>query len=215
MKSFTDASIKQKLTQIIMLTTCVSLLLACGAFLAYESVAFKQATLRDLTTLARTVGDNCAPAVQFMDKKTAEDALSTLKTEPHIVAAAVYAPDGTPFATYKREKGKSLGPSPFSRQQYAQFRNGNLVVLKNIPIKGKTAAVVCLTYDMGEMHARLMRYAGIAFMVLLVSSLVALALSSRMQSIISKPILRLAETADPLRRRRTTPSAQTTAEGMR
>lgn len=195
MKSFRDISIRQKLTRITMLTTCVSLLLACAAFIFCEWVTFKQGSVRDLSTLARTVGDTCAPAVTFMDKATAEESLSALKTEPHIVAAMVYGPDGKLFASFQRDPAKPSRLARFSRQEYAQFRDSHLVVLKNIRMDGQIAAAVCLTQDMGEMHARLSRYAGIACIVLFISSMVALVLSSKTQAIVSRPILRLAETA--------------------
>ena len=130
-----------------------------------------------------------------MDKTTAEESLSALRAEPHIVAATVYAPDGTTFASYHRDPAKPSRLSRFSRQEYSRFRDSHLVVLKNIRMDGQIAAAVCLTQDMGEMHVRLTRYAGIAGIVLLISSLVALVLSSKMQAIVSRPIQRLAETA--------------------
>ena len=195
MRSFTELSIKQKLTYAMMLTSCVSLLVACGAFFAYETVVYKQTTIRDLSTLARIIGDTCAPAVTFLDKKTAEESLSALRAEPHVVSAQVYTPDGKLFAAYQRERGKPTGPSLFARKQYARFESGSFVVLKNIPVNGKTAAVVCLKYDLGEMQARMSRYVGIACAVMLMSLLVAFGLSSRIQALISKPIVQLAKTA--------------------
>ena len=52
-----------------------------------------------------------------------------------------------------------------------------------------------LESDLEEMHQRLMRFAGIVALVLLVASVVALALSLKLQSVIATPILHLARTA--------------------
>ena len=195
--SFSDISISRKLTRIIVLTSCVSLLLACGSFLAYERVTFKRTMTLDLSSLARIVGDNCASAVMFLDKQTAEETLAALRARPHIVRASVYTPDGKLFAEYERgHVPDSVSPvSGFRPKEHSEFRNGNLIVQRNVIVDHKTVAAVVLQSDMGEMSARMTRYAGIACIVLFLSSLVALLLSWWMQTLISKPILRLAKTA--------------------
>lgn len=197
MRSFSDTSIRHKLTLIIVLTSCVSLLLACGAFLAYERVTFERAMTEDLSSLARIMGDNCAPAVTFLDKKTAEESLNSLRARPHIACAHIYTPDGRVFAEYSRDGEASAHcvPSDFTHGKHSRFHKDHLVVLRNVFTDGKAVAAVILTSDTGELSARMNRYAAIACVVLLVSSLVALLLSSRMQALISKPILRLARTA--------------------
>ena len=197
MRSFRDASISRKLTRIIVLTSCISLLLACGSFLAYERVTFKRTMTGDLSSLARIMGDTCAPAVTFLDKKTAQESLTALRARPHIVSACVYTPDGKLFAQYDRGEKDDVAPSPseFRRKEYSEFSGGNLVVLRNVVVDKSVVAAVVLRSDTAEMRARMTRHAGIACMVLILSSLVALLLSSRMQALISKPILQLADTA--------------------
>ncbi len=194
---FSNNSISRKLTRIIVLTSCVSLLLACGSFLAYERVTFKRTMTGDLSSLARIIGDNCAPAVTFLDKAAAEESLATLRARSHIVYASVHTPDGDLFAEYDRKAdGRRYRPHlDFSKKEYSHFHRGNLVVLRKVRTDGKVVAAVILVSDLGEMSARMTRYAGIACIVLVISSLVALLLSSSMQTLISKPILRLARTA--------------------
>ncbi len=194
---FANTSISRKLTGIIVLTSCVSLLLACGSFLAYERMTFKRAMTSELSSLARIIGDNCAPAVTFLDKKTAEESLATLRARPHIIYASVCTPDGKLFADYGSKPGDKHHSTTyyFRTSEYSRFVDGNLVVLRNVKIDGKDIAAVILVSDTKEMRARMTRYAGIAGVVLLLSSLVALLLSSGMQAVISKPILRLARTA--------------------
>jgi two-component system, sensor histidine kinase and response regulator len=197
MRSFRDASISHKLTRIIVLTSCISLLLACGSFLAYERVTFKRTMTGDLSSLARIMGDTCAPAVTFLDKKTAQESLTALRARPHIVSACVYTPDGKLFAQYDRTEKDDVArsPSEFRQKEYSEFSRGNLVVLRNVVVDKNVVAAVVLRSDTAEMRARMTRYAGIACMVLILSSLVALLLSSRMQALISRPILQLADTA--------------------
>ena len=65
MTSFRNLSLKIKMTLIITLTSCVALLLACAAFVAYELHSFRSNLVLELNTLAEITGKNCAAAVSF------------------------------------------------------------------------------------------------------------------------------------------------------
>jgi len=71
MHPFQNTSIQRKQMLVIMLTSIVSLLLACVGFVAYEIIAFRQGMVRNLTTLAQIVGDNSSGALDFNDPKAA------------------------------------------------------------------------------------------------------------------------------------------------
>jgi len=102
MRLFRDLSIKRKLQLIIMLTAGAALVVACGAFLAYDRLAFRSTMTTDLSILAEIVGSNSTAALSFNDPKAAEEILRGLKAKPHIVAAAIYTSDGKVFARYIR-----------------------------------------------------------------------------------------------------------------
>ncbi|HEY9422724.1 MAG TPA: ATP-binding protein, partial [Thermoanaerobaculia bacterium] len=72
---------------------------------------------------------------------------------------------------------------------------GRLLLSTEIVLDGETVGIVLLASDLEELRERLLRYVGIGALVLLASSLVALLLSSKLQRLISEPILRLAQTA--------------------
>src|SRR5881409_2460923 len=102
MRRFRDLPIRQKLTFVNVLTSGLTLLLACIALVAYERVTFRHAMLQKLMTQAQIVGTNSASAVLFDDPGAAATTLAALKAEPNVMAAAVYRKDGTRFATYVR-----------------------------------------------------------------------------------------------------------------
>ena len=56
--SLRDWPIKQKLTAILLLISGLVLLLTAAAFVTYEVVAFRQMTLKDLSTLGRIIAAN-------------------------------------------------------------------------------------------------------------------------------------------------------------
>ncbi len=75
------------------------------------------------------------------------------------------------------------------------LEGGYLTVFRPIILDGERTGVIYIQSDLQMLYARLKRYAVIVVIVLLASSLVAFLLSSRLQRLISKPILHLAETA--------------------
>ncbi|MGC9949246.1 MAG: response regulator [Bryobacteraceae bacterium] len=194
MRSFRDISIKRKLIGIIMATSTVALTLACSTFLAYELVTYRKTATQQLATLARIVAENSTAALAFDDRRSANEMLAALRAEPNLAAACIYTKDGRPFAVFLRgESRRDLPRRP--GPQGAEFRNHRLTLFQRVFFEGDWIGTVYLKRDLQDMYARLERYAGIALGVLLLSSLAALLLSSRLQRVISEPTLRLAEMA--------------------
>src|SRR5438093_13778939 len=96
---------------LVTLLTCTTVvLLACGVLAAYEVVDFRRATLRDMSILADVLGKNTRAALAFEDRAAARDTLLALQAEPHVVAACLYAPDGSRFADYLRSGAADAFP---------------------------------------------------------------------------------------------------------
>src|SRR5439155_5070651 len=125
----------------------------------------------------------------------AENILSALGAKSHVVAAAIYGPDGKLFAKYVR---KGVPSPPLPRQASAagyRLEHGYMVVFQ--PVLDQNHAVlgtVFIRSDMQEAAARLRQYVGFTLLILLGSLLIAFALSSQLQRAISGPILDLAHT---------------------
>ncbi|MDO8589260.1 MAG: response regulator [Armatimonadota bacterium] len=194
MRYYRDLSIQRKLSALTMITSCLSLLLACAAFLTYEFVTFRDATVRNLTSLAEIVGSNSTAAVAFNDRTTAEEILSALKDEKHVVSACIYDAQGHVFARYVRV-GVTTARLPDSPDKPGyRFEGGYLHLFRSVETDGDSC-MVYLQYDLQDMKARLKRYVWILAAVGLASSLLAFALSSKLQRVISEPILHLVRTA--------------------
>ncbi len=191
---YRNRSIQQKLRLIIMATVGVALMLACGLVLAYDYADFRNSMRNDLVLLAEIFGSDSTAALTFGDHKAAWQLLSELSARHHIVAGCIYSADGRPFASYLR--GDAQGECPLLRQSAGNwFEDGRLIVVKRIILDRQAIGAISLESDLDEMHARLLRFTGMVVLVLLVTSLLALGLSSRLQRIISVPIGHLAETA--------------------
>jgi len=51
-------------------------LLACAAFIGYDTVTFRETIVRNLSTQAQIIGSNSASALLFNDPQSAENTLS-------------------------------------------------------------------------------------------------------------------------------------------
>jgi signal transduction histidine kinase/CheY-like chemotaxis protein/HPt (histidine-containing phosphotransfer) domain-containing protein len=191
MFSFT-LKLRHKLTLITMATSVVALVLACAAFLGYELVTFKRTLTRDLATLGDIIGDNSTAALTFGDNEAAKGVLGSLRAQHHVLSACVYGPDGRPFATYRRDAGDE--PAWPERAKLDGFESSHqwVSVFRPITLDHDNIGTVYIRSDLGEMQAREKRYAWIVGIVLLASSLVAFALSNRLQNGVSGPLLHLA-----------------------
>jgi signal transduction histidine kinase/DNA-binding response OmpR family regulator len=178
-----------------MLTSSVALLVACAAFGAYELAMYRRATATDLSTMAQMIAANSPAALAFDDTRAAEETLAALSAAPSIVAAGLYKKNGALFANYQRGDAKADVLPREPQEDGYSFQNDQLTLFRRIRLEDRVVGTVYLKADV-RIYDRLRSYAGIIGVVMAISSLVALGLSSKLQRIISAPILHLAETAN-------------------
>ncbi|PYQ22183.1 MAG: histidine kinase [Acidobacteria bacterium] len=190
-------TIGQKLTSIAMLSSFAALVSASIAFLAYDLHTIRQSLARRILTDAQIVGFNSVSPLLFNDAETATTTLGGLRAEPAIVAAIVRGQgDARPFATYFRD-----GPSaarlalPAHVAPGPVFAADHLLVSEPIRFEGRPIGTLVIQADLAEIHSRQRRYAGIVLAVLGGSFVLALGISRLMAKTISRPIVRLADTA--------------------
>jgi signal transduction histidine kinase len=198
MLHFQDQPIKHKLTLLGVLASSSALLLACTAFFAYDLWTFRDAMVQRLSTQAKIVGYNSSAALLFKDPKTAAQILTALTAEPDIVLAAVYTREGAIFAGYDRnsEIVTEAGSLPkLLGMQTDGYRFGwdYLELFQTIVFEGKPIGTVAIRASLTIVKVRLLKYLGIATVVLLVSVLGSAFVSVKFQQRISKPILGLVE----------------------
>src|SRR5467141_2054182 len=190
-----NLSIKRKLTLITMLTSSLALILSSVSFLIYDLVSFRHLLTQDLMTQAEIIGYNSAGAMEFKDEPAATATLSALTAKEDIVTAVLYRPDGKIFAHYFR--GNTTFPAYLpSRLQGNghRFEGGYLEVFHDVTLSGERVGTLFLQSDMRQWSIRARRYASILIVFVLISGLFAFFVSSRLQGLISNPILHLEDT---------------------
>ncbi len=194
MRALRDASIKWKLTLIIMCASTVALLLISAAFVTYEIITFRESMAGDISTLAEMTGLRSTAALTFDRKKDTEEILGALSVKPHIVAACIYNKDGKVYAQYpKNIPADSLPAAPGDPGPH--FDKDSLGFFHPIKLDGETIGTLYLKSDLLELHDRLIKYGRIIALFMLASSFVTFLLSSLLRRVITEPISQLAEAA--------------------
>ena len=194
MRPFRDLSIKRKLEGVILITSTVALLLACGTFVTYELIAYRRTMAQDLTTLADVLANNSTAALAFKNASDAQEILGALKKESRVVAAGLYDKAGHVLAGYMRIDAVEDLPAAPGPEGY-RYTGGHLVLFRPVVLNGNPIGTIYVQADLRAMYARLRIYSTVAAIVVLAAMLVTLALSAQLQKIISNPILALTNTA--------------------
>jgi two-component system sensor histidine kinase/response regulator len=190
-----DQSIGRKLQGIILATCGVSILMACTALAVYEDLTFRTELARALGSAAGIAGSNSTAALVFTDAPSARETLSSLRAQPHIVEACIYTSNGTVFATYARAGADPNFTPPVRKFEGTVFTPHAMILFQPIRLDGEEIGTIYLKSDLGELYARGKGFAEIVLVVILASSITAFFLASRLQRVISEPILELARTA--------------------
>src|SRR5438552_3363731 len=194
MSSFKNLSIKSKITWVIMLTTCTALLIACAAFLAHELSTFRRAMVVELSTLADVLGQYSSASLRLNMTNYGENALAAVRLEKQIIAAALYK-EGKIWAKFPRDRADAAFPANVTGESH-EFRDNSLFLSRPVldPDNNPLGAIF-IQSSLDQTYGRLRRDVGIVLAVLLASTIVALIISSRLQGVISEPILQLSHTA--------------------
>ncbi|HEX9023061.1 MAG TPA: ATP-binding protein [Geobacteraceae bacterium] len=200
MDSFSDISLKRKLTYIIMLTSIVSLCIAGAAYVTYDIMTLREAMIRNVTMLTELIGANSTADLVFNDQKSAGENLAKLSVNPHVISSCLYGKDGEILASYVRSDMAPILTLPAMHEDGYHFGAGNLTQFKRIYLDNKLIGAVSVQYDLRELHSHVQRFVAIAVIIMLAASCVAYLLSSRLQRLISEPVSNLAETAKKISR---------------
>ena len=206
---FADLTLGRKLTAISMATTAAALTLVCVVFVAYDISTSRQRLVSDMGMLGDVVGKNSTAALAFGDPKAAADTLEGLRRNEHIVSAMIVSHFGRPLARFDRG---AKGDTPHAVQYSADaaqtgrpshaFTLSRLVVTRPIVLGPDVVGAVVIESDLRGISSRAASLGQIVLVVLLAALWLALAIGSRLQRIISVPLVRLTELTGVIARER-------------
>jgi signal transduction histidine kinase len=192
--SINNLPVKQKLLLVIMATTLMGLVLASAAFLGYDRYQVKKNMAQDISALGRLIADRSAAALVFDDPHLAEKNLAALRVKSSIVAACIYGEDGIILASYSaKDVGKERFPAVSDTLGHA-FTSNSLTLFESVELEGKRIGTVYVRANLKELDTLWKQYLAAAALIIFLVSLVVFFLSSRLQRIISEPLIHLTDT---------------------
>ncbi len=190
MLKFRNLSLRGKLISIQLLTVFLVLLIYTGISEYRQIKDYKASIDRQVSAMAQILGDNCIPALNFLDNSTAAQILSSLEANKEILGAWLYDENRELFASYTSASFDSPAPEPSGDEKH-QFKDGVFVLSHNVIQDDEVIGTIILLEDLGEL-ARMVKYNILmAGVILMIGMLVALILSILTQNAISRPVTQL------------------------
>ena len=217
MNWFKNATVSNKLTMLITVSSFVALLISSAAFAYHEIQWMRNSKIGEMLTLADVVGVSCAKATAAGDRKFVADMLTEFARQESLQGAAIRSSDGSLIAGFDKNSveptgglhvytswngkypdGRSTSNAdawPLNLTGHEITRDGHLEVFHPIFLDNKVVGGIRLTASAADVDARFIEYISIAALAMGVSLCVAIVISSRLQQFITMPIMRLAGAA--------------------
>lgn len=180
-------SVRRKLMAVIVRTTAIALFLAAVAMSLVDMTAYRNARASQLSTEASILALATAPALAFDDHAAAQRSLGALRAHAAVMAAALYTPDGSLYASYAKagqpEPPATLPGSPDSVRQ----SRGEVHLTQRITQSGESLGTIYLRARF-DMLPRVLAYFAITLLVTVLGGVASLVLSTPLQHAISTPL---------------------------
>lgn len=190
-----NMAIRHKLVAIAMLTSAVAILMSSVFQLLHRRDEQREYAVKSLSCHAEIIGENCKAALAFEDAVNVEETLQALSADQSVVFACVYAKDNRVLARYPGSWPGIDSGIPTCRENRHVFEHGYLKLFRQVTDDDVVLGTVYLQYDLGEMKAAFRSELRSVVLVGVAALSIAYLMSSRLQRIVSAPILRLAQFA--------------------
>jgi signal transduction histidine kinase/DNA-binding response OmpR family regulator len=212
MRLFGDISIKHKLMRVIIASCAIAMLLSYFAIVIYEADSFHDDLKNELSSLAEIVANNTSAAIMFNDQKAATETLSGLKDKTNIVGAFIVTPDDRLFAKYVAgnshperllfqhlQAGDSISTTGRAWSHMIEEHDSfldftyDMFVVDKIMSDAQVLGTLIIQSDKGQFISRLKGFVFVLTLIMLLTFISAYLVSSRLQKIITDPILDLSK----------------------
>ena len=186
-----NVSIKTKMFWIFLGSNFLEVLIVSSLVISGQYGQFRSILEEDLLIQANIVSDNSAPAVALNDQKVAEETLFALRSSPNVRQAAIYLPDGSLFAAYKRDQ--ALPDLAMPEKEGFAYTVDSLDIARPISRAGQKWGMLSIRLDLDVLYRSMWRaFGGIAIAGAL-ALMLAFAIMAWLQRIIIRPLSRLNE----------------------
>ena len=166
---FRDAPIKQKLLAVGLLTSGFALLFISLILTVMDIVEWRSRAVDDLTTYAKVIGTNVAPAMLFKDNHDAAETLSSLSAKPDINHAAIYDREGKEFAIYI-DSAHPPHPLPYPVPGGYLLTFDSLIISSPIYLREDLLGSISLESDLSSLYTGVLCRIGLIFFAAIFST---------------------------------------------
>lgn len=181
-----------------MFIVIVSLLFVGTAVILSNRYQEKNSISERMTTVSQIIADRSTAALSFDDKKAAIEILSALDEESTVVMACTYNSKEALFASFIKNKSQYKCPIVTPRLIYEKghwFLDEYFELYQPVVLDEEIIGSVYLKTSLNELNARQLHFIFLLISIIVIAGLVAYILAVKQQSVISKPILELADIA--------------------
>jgi signal transduction histidine kinase len=189
-----NLSLSSKIKGIIIFTTALALILSSSAFFWLASYSLRNSVKSDAIGLARAIGDSGTAALLFKDTKSAGEIISAVSSDDRILQAALYDNKGNVLAFYGKRNGQLERPPSPLPHELSWFKDNSLILFHQIIMDNERLGCLYLQIGLDSLKSLLTRVVAIILIITFSTLAIACFISSKLQSVISKPILELAGT---------------------
>jgi two-component system sensor histidine kinase/response regulator len=192
-------SIRGKLTLMAVVTSSTVLVIVTTVLVGMRITNFQRQIVADLTTLARVVGANSAGSLAFLDEESGASILSGLAAKEGLVAGCLYAEDGRLLAQFVRDGGRcqeTVPGTPVSAR-------GRVGVSWPVTEGGMHLGTLYLESSLEALTDLVQLAAVVLVAVIVLGVLMSFAMASRLQRMVSHPILHLADVVRTVKEKQT------------
>jgi PAS domain S-box-containing protein len=186
MRRLAELRIRTKLILIIIFTCNIALLLASITIITYDNYTYRAQKAEEVSAQAGVLAAGMIATLEFEDRKSAQEDLNPLATNPEIMVAAVYTSDGLLFASYIRSESKP--PPSFAEPQGQRFEENEIIVAWPVQQDQRQVGSVYLRARIEPLAARISRYGGIILLAMVVSLLITLPIAMRLHYALANPV---------------------------
>ncbi len=184
-----------KLTLVIFSTCFLTVIVGAASLVLYESHNYRQTKIEEFSSIVSLLSGLSRQALLDTNRVEKVTLLDAARLNQSVVAACVYAADGSAVDNFVRLTGEEFIPREPSKVRY-RFDDKYLIVFEPVVHLEERIGTVYLKANLREsLNERLFGYLDMFSIVMLISILVSLACSHQFARVVAAPVLSLADTA--------------------
>jgi len=192
MRRLSDMSIQAKLKAIILATSGLALLSASVIVVAHDAVTSRQRHMDRARLLAEVIATQSCAAVDFDDATAAAEVLRALDRVKNIEGARLFRRDGTMLADYG--SASSMPPRPEPGE--CRIADGKVLIWQSVRHEQEAVGTLYIRASLAELSERFWLSIAVVAGALAIGLLVAFPLATRLQRVVTGPVLELKKTME-------------------